>query len=124
MRYSEKRLARFAVPAALALLAGLYGAAPSAAQTVPGASQGRPPAGTTVKRVRSGSTTSTGRTGDAVSLNPQPLPPVAGSERVQLNPQPLPPRGTLSTLNPQPLPPIDRPAAKRPAKRIDRDGNQ
>lgn len=61
--------------------------------------------------------------GDAVSLNPQPLPPVEIAARphshrgdeVALNPQPLPPRwlGLLIhaalhdavALNPQPLPP-------------------
>jgi hypothetical protein len=61
--------------------------------------------------------------GDAVSLNPQPLPPremLLGAlshhfDAVALNPQPLPPRETLLgalshhfdavALNPQPLPP-------------------
>jgi len=63
---------------------------------------------------------------DAVSLNPQPLPPKAVSaiatsvlDKVALNPQPLPPKETASpqlikasvldavALNPQPLPPKD-----------------
>lgn len=59
--------------------------------------------------------------GEAVSLNPQPLPPREGfmssglGDTVSLNPQPLPPRlvrrkvhiglGDEVSLNPQPLPP-------------------
>jgi hypothetical protein len=50
---------------------------------------------------------------DTVSLNPQPLPPGAGTPatKAALNPQPLPPRSSApanrTTLNPQPLPPSD-----------------
>ena len=63
-----------------------------------------------------------GNPGDKVSLNPQPLPPVAGGhahkgsagDKVSINPQPLPPKvgnnvkgspGDKVSLNPQPLPP-------------------
>ena len=58
---------------------------------------------------------------DAVSINPQPLPPkqlpskLSLGDAISLNPQPLPPRyllqnsyinpGRLVELNPQPLPP-------------------
>src|SRR5258708_33533241 len=73
---------------------------------------------------------SKGNPGDKVSLNPQPLPPVAGGhahkgsagDKVSINPQPLPPKvgnnvracspGEKVSLNPQPLPPRVSPNGK------------
>jgi hypothetical protein len=83
-----------------------------------------PVPGATISRPKLKTKTSASQTADAVSLNPQPLPPKdagkasrvvrPGGDEVSLNPQPLPPKegafkrgrpGRDVALNPQPLPP-------------------